>query len=97
MNNAFLELEPEATRVPVTLDGAPLALPEGANLAAALLVAGVSVFRATPVSGTPRGPFCMMGACFDCLVEIDGVTRQACLTEVEEGLAIVRPRGHCRG
>ena len=97
MNNGFLELEPEATRVPVTLDGAPLALPDGANLAAALLAAGVSVFRATPVSGAPRGPFCMMGACFDCLVEIDGVTRQACLAEVQAGLAIVRPRGRTRG
>ena len=97
MNTAFLALEPEAADVTVTLDGAPLTLPAGANLAAALLAVGVSVFRATPVSGAPRGPFCMMGSCFDCLVEIDGVTRQACLTEVEEGLAIVRPRGPCRG
>ena len=97
MITAFLELEPEANRVSVTLDGAPLTLPAGANLAAALLAAGVSVFRATPVSSAPRGPFCMMGSCFDCLVEIDGVTRQACLTEVEEGLAIVRPGGHFRG
>ena len=97
MKTAFLALEPEATGVPVTLDGAPLTLPAGTNLAAALLAAGGSMFRATPVSGAPRGPFCMMGSCFDCLVEIDGVTRQACLTEVEEGLAIVRLRGHVRG
>jgi len=97
VNTAFLELQPEAKRVTVTLDGAPLTLPEGANLAAALLAAGVSVFRATPVSGAPRGPFCMMGSCFDCLVEIDGITRQACLSEVEAGLAVVRPRGPCRG
>jgi len=97
VNSAFLELEPHTTRVAVTLDGAPLALPNGANLAAALLAAGVSVFRQTPVSGAPRGPFCMMGACFDCLVEIDGVTRQACLTTVREGLAVTRPQGRCRG
>jgi predicted molibdopterin-dependent oxidoreductase YjgC len=97
VKSAFLELRPEATGVSVTLDGAPLTLPEGANLAAALLAAGVSVFRATPATGARRGPFCMMGSCFDCLVEIDGVTRQACLTEVEDGLAIVRPRGHFRG
>ena len=68
-----------------------LSLPEGANLAAALLAAGVGVFRHTPVSGAPRGPFCMMGACFDCLVEIDGVVRQACMIEVTEGLQITRP------
>ncbi len=86
----FLEIDADAARVTVRLDGADLSLPAGANLAAALLAAGVPVFRHTPVSGAPRGPFCMMGACFDCLVEVDGVTRQACLLTVEEGLEIVR-------
>ncbi len=56
-----------------------------------LLAAGVDVFRHTPVSGAPRAPFCMMGACFVCLVEIDGVVRQACLIEVRDGLEIARP------
>lgn len=86
----FLELE-AARRVEVTWDGTALSLPEGANLAAALLGAGVTVFRHTPVSGAPRAPFCMMGACFDCLIEVDGVTRQACMLEVSEGLIITRP------
>ncbi|MFU1477288.1 (2Fe-2S)-binding protein [Roseovarius sp. C7] len=49
---------------------------------------GSNRFRRTPVSGAPRGPFCMMGACFDCLVEIDGVARQACMVEVCAGLDI---------
>ncbi|MFZ7094362.1 (2Fe-2S)-binding protein [Primorskyibacter sp. 2E233] len=87
----FLELE-EPARVEVSFDGVALSLPEGANLAASLLAAGIGTFRVTPVSGAPRGPFCMMGACFDCLVEIDGVTRQACMIEVKEGLEITRPR-----
>ena len=86
----FLELE-EAPRVRVAFDGLELDLPEGANLAAALLAAGVETFRHTPVSGAPRAPFCMMGACFDCLVEIDGVVRQACMLEVSAGLTISRP------
>jgi predicted molibdopterin-dependent oxidoreductase YjgC len=86
----FLELD-DTARVTVTFDGAPLSLPEGANLAAALLVEGVEVFRHTPVSGAPRAPFCMMGACFDCLVEIDGVVRQACMIEVSDGLNISKP------
>lgn len=86
----FLELD-EARRVRVIFDGAPMELPEGANLAAALFAAGVGVFRHTPVSGAPRAPFCMMGACFDCLVEIDGVIRQACMLEVSDGLRISRP------
>ncbi len=86
----FLELE-KAPRVEVTFDGSVLSLPDGSNLAAAMLAAGVDVFRHTPVSGAPRAPFCMMGACFDCLVQIDGVVRQACMIEVTEGLQITRP------
>ncbi|MCV2865137.1 (2Fe-2S)-binding protein [Defluviimonas sp. WL0075] len=86
----FHELE-DSARVRVEFDGRPLDLPQGANLAAALLAAGVTVFRQTPVSGAPRGPFCMMGACFDCLVEVDGVVRQACMLEVTEGMRIAAP------
>lgn len=81
----------DGPRVRVSFEGAALDLPEGANLAAALLAAGVTAFRHTPVSGAPRGPFCMMGACFDCLVEIDGVERQACMVEVAAGLEVRRP------
>ncbi|MBV2361496.1 (2Fe-2S)-binding protein [Thalassococcus sp. CAU 1522] len=88
----FLELE-EGPRVSVTFDGATLDLPEGANLAAAMLAAGVDVFRHTPVSGAPRAPYCMMGACFDCLVEIEGVVRQACMVAVKGGMDIRKPHG----
>jgi len=88
---AFLEMDADARRVPVRFAGEVLMLPEGANLAAALLAAGVTVLRHTPVSGAPRAPYCMMGACFDCLVEVDGVVRQACMMEVAEGLEIARP------
>lgn len=88
----FLELE-DAPRVNVSFDGATFSLPKGANLAASLLAAGVEVFRNTPVSGAPRAPFCMMGACFECLVEIDGIARQACMIEVTEGLQMTRAHG----
>ena len=92
----FLELE-DGARVRVSFDGRPLDLPEGANLAAALLAAGVPVFRRTPISGAPRAPFCMMGACFDCLVEIDGTVRQACMLEVAEGMEIASPHERREG
>ena len=86
----FLELD-DQPRVPVSFSGQVLELPLGQNLAAALLAAGVGVFRHTALSGAPRAPFCMMGACFDCLVEVDGVVRQACMLEVTEGLQLARP------
>ncbi|SFO05493.1 2Fe-2S iron-sulfur cluster binding domain-containing protein [Roseovarius lutimaris] len=94
MNNAlpFEDLEAGRARVAVSFGGQDLHLPEGANLAAALLGAGITTFRHTPASGAPRGPFCMMGACFDCLVEVDGVTRQACMMEVSDGLVLDMPQ-----
>jgi predicted molibdopterin-dependent oxidoreductase YjgC len=78
--------EPETCEV--VFDGNKLELPRHANLAASLLQAGITCFRRTPVSGAPRAPYCMMGACFDCLVKIDGVTRQACMETVRDGLVI---------
>jgi D-hydroxyproline dehydrogenase subunit gamma len=84
----FDAFSPVGPTVRVRFDGRAYDLPAGANLAAALLAAGMRAFRLTPVSGAPRGPFCMMGACFDCLVEINGTTRQACMMEVVEGMEI---------
>ena len=89
----FLDLDVPGPLVSVRLDGTELLLPDGMNLAAALLVAGVGVFRHTTVSNAPRAAFCMMGACFECLVEIEGVTRQACMQPVRAGLVISRPSG----
>ncbi|WP_235857865.1 (2Fe-2S)-binding protein [Marimonas lutisalis] len=88
----FRDLGEGRPEVEVLLNGAPLRLPEGMNLAAALLAAGVRSLRRTPVSGAERAPYCMMGACFDCLVEIGGVTRQACMLNVEAGMEITRPQ-----
>jgi predicted molibdopterin-dependent oxidoreductase YjgC len=84
----FHSLNASTALVSVWYRGRRLDLPEGANLAAALLAVGITSFRETPVSGAPRGPYCMMGACFDCLVTIEGVTRQACMLEVSAGLRI---------
>jgi predicted molibdopterin-dependent oxidoreductase YjgC len=86
----FREMSPSST-VEVQFDGDTYALSSGMNLAAALLSAGVRSFRDTPGSGAERGPFCMMGTCFDCLVEIEGIRKQACMISVQEGMVIVRP------
>lgn len=79
--------------MPVRFGGQTLMLKEGANLAAELLAAGIATLRRTPVTGAPRGPFCMMGACYDCLVQIDGETRQACMAEVAEGMVLAPVHG----
>ncbi len=70
-------------------DGAAIPARAGEPLAAALLAAGVAKFRATILSGAPRGPYCMMGACFDCLVTVDGEAgRQACMVAVTPGMVV---------
>jgi D-hydroxyproline dehydrogenase subunit gamma len=80
--------------VSFTFDGRSLTARKGDTVAAALLAAGVSRFRTTPVSGAERGPYCMMGVCFECLVTIDGRgNRQACLIPVEEGMRVGTQRG----
>lgn len=72
-----------------TFDGAPIAAFEGETVAAALLAAGRRVLRITQVEGTARGVFCGMGACFDCLVVIDGApSRRACMTFAAEGMRV---------
>ncbi len=92
----FRRLEEDAGRVPVRFrfEGREIEAREGDTLAAALVAAGVLSLRDTPVSGAPRAPYCMMGVCFDCLVEVDGRKNcQACMTVVEPGMEVRRQTG----
>jgi predicted molibdopterin-dependent oxidoreductase YjgC len=80
--------------VQVIVEGRSLMVPEGSSAAAAMLIAGLPAIRETPVSGSPRLPWCMMGVCFDCLAEIDGVAnQQACMVPVATGMRIARQHG----
>lgn len=75
--------------VEVRIDGQHYQVTDGISVAAALLQAGFRSCRTTPVSGQPRAPFCMMGMCFECLVEIDGLpNQQACMQNVRDGMEI---------
>jgi len=75
-------------------EGKILTAPGGISVAAALLQNQVLQFRDSPVSGEPRAPYCQMGICFECLVQINGVqNRQACMITVEEGMKIRMQRG----
>jgi predicted molibdopterin-dependent oxidoreductase YjgC len=84
----------DGERIAITFDGTPVVARRGDTIAAALLAAGVLVNRETPVHGSPRAPWCMMGVCFDCLVTVDGTgSRQACMVRVAEGMRIESQRG----
>ncbi|WP_066740374.1 (2Fe-2S)-binding protein [Cupriavidus sp. D384] len=87
-------LQGTARSVRVTVDGTALECREGDSVAAALFAAGVLACRDTAVSGAARGPYCMMGVCYDCLVSIDGrPNQQACMTRVQDGMKVERQLG----
>lgn len=78
-----------ADPVRITFAGREIIAARGDSVAAALLAAGVDCFRETPLSGAPRAPFCMIGNCFECLLQIDGKPdRQACLITVYDGMTV---------
>lgn len=85
--------DPSARTVSLSVDGQPVTVPAGASVAAALLLAGAIPSRLSAVRREPRAPYCMMGVCFECLVEIDGIpNRQACMVTAEPGMTVRRAR-----
>jgi len=85
---------PAASTVTVTVEGREVAVPEGASAAAAVLLAGLGAIRDTGITGSPRAPYCLMGVCFDCLAEIDGIpNRQSCMVTAAAGMTIRRQHG----
>ena len=87
----FRQLDNATDEVTIRLDGEDVRVPAGISVAAALLLLDRLPVRHTPVSGSGRAPFCLMGACFECLVEIDGLPNQrACMQTVREGLQVRR-------
>ncbi len=76
------------THITITVNGDTVAAYAGESIAAALLASGRRAFRRHP-GGSPRGLFCGMGMCFDCLVTVDGVPNvRACVTEARDGCKI---------
>lgn len=80
--------------VVISVDGVAMTVEEGEPIAAVLLRAPPFIVRTTPVSGSARAPYCMMGVCFECLVEIDGQTSvRGCLARARDGMIVRRPIG----
>jgi D-hydroxyproline dehydrogenase subunit gamma len=85
----FRRLRESNCMLTIFVDEVPVRAAPGETVATALLSAGLLAFRETAVSGNPRGPYCCMGVCFDCLVTVDGEGNvQSCLTGVREGMRV---------
>lgn len=77
--------------VTVIFEGESCEVPVGISVASALLGHGDEHFCQSAADGDKRAPYCLMGVCFECLVEIDGVrNRQACLEPVYDGMHVKR-------
>lgn len=86
--------DPGPQAVTIFIDGRPVAAELGESVAAVLLRQPEGWSRTTPISQSPRAPYCMMGVCFECLVEIDGQgSVQSCLTPVADGMRVARQQG----
>lgn len=76
----------------ICVDGRYIPAREGEPLAAALFAAGVRRTRYSRKRGEPRGPFCMVGRCTECLMTVDGKPNvRTCITPVREGMRVETP------
>lgn len=85
---------PGVDRVNITFEGEPLEVPATETVIAAVMAAGAGYNRISPISGAHRAPYCHMGVCHECLMEIDGIpNQQACKIQVREGMVVNRQYG----
>lgn len=94
--SARLALDDNITRGPevnVLINGKNVKAFTGETVAAVLFAENLSALRTT-VSGDPRGVFCGMGICFDCLVVVNQIPNtRACMTWVKDGMTISTQEG----
>ena len=80
--------------VTINFDGMDITAFEGEMIAAALLAAGIKVLRITAKHSQPRGIFCAIGCCTDCVMEVDGRSNvRTCVTPVRQGMIVRSQRG----
>lgn len=78
-------------------DGRPVRFQTGQSVGAALIASGVRSWRTTRQQARPRGIFCGIGVCFDCLVTVDGEPNvRACIVPARSGLRVRTQEGDGR-
>jgi len=73
----------------IDFDGRRVPAVAGQSVGSVLAGAGIRSWRTTRVRHRPRGMFCGIGVCYDCLITVDGVPNQrACLVPARPGMAL---------
>ena len=82
-------------KVVIRIDGKEVDAYEGETIAAALIAAGIRVFRTTRKRSEPRQIFCAVGRCTDCVMTVDGQPNvRTCITPVRDGMEIWTRKSH---
>ena len=85
----ILGVQEKGKEVTFFFDGQKIKGYEGEPIAAALKAAGVMVHRYTKKEHKPRGIFCAIGRCTDCVMVVDGKPNvRTCITPLKEGMQI---------
>ncbi len=88
-SSSLLPRTSRGKKVQIEVDGTSMEAFEGETVAAALMAAGITQFRLTREHKSPRGMYCGMGVCYECLVRVDGVDNvRACMTLVADGMKV---------
>ena len=81
----------ENTTITIYINDRPFSANDGDSVAAILLKQGITAVHKAS-DGAARGPYCMMGVCFDCMITCDdGRIEQACQTYVKDGMKVYLP------
>ena len=81
-------------RIVIYYNGEPVEAYDGEPVAAALAAAGIRSMRSTAVRREPRGIFCAIGRCTDCMMIVDGVPNtRSCVTPTRDGMRVERQEG----
>ena len=93
IDRAFERGEP----LDIIVDGQLLSAFAGETVAAALLAAGKRVLRRSARRSAPRGVYCGIGVCFDCVMTVDGRPNvRTCQIEVRPGMRVEAQTGDGR-
>lgn len=89
IDHPILGRDGERKTVTIYYEGRPIPALEGESVAAALTGAGIRVYRHTEKQHEPRGLYCGMGRCSDCMMIVDGQPNvRTCITPVKDGMRL---------
>ena len=93
-NHPILGRMERRRKIGICVDGKKISAYEGEPIAAALTAAGIKVFRFTPNKGKPRGLFCAVGRCTDCVMTVNGEPNvRTCVTAATQGMKVETQEG----